>query len=134
MTESNLTQLKIIVERAVRPVRASTSRKRKIREELAAHVRGVFEEESAKLGDDHVALERTALRFGNPAEVTIQLQETIPVGDSIVRFWEGRPDESTLRGALRLAWVFEAFVLFICGAVVFAAAWENPWSREELLA
>ena len=47
MNESTLTQLKIIVERAVRPVRASTSRKRKMREELLAHVSGVFEEEFA---------------------------------------------------------------------------------------
>jgi hypothetical protein len=30
---------------------------------------GVFEEEFAQLGDDRAALERTALRFGNPAEV-----------------------------------------------------------------
>jgi hypothetical protein len=64
-------------------------------------------------------LERTALRFGNPTEVTNQLQETVSVGDSIMQFWEGRPEESTLRGALRLAWVFEVFVLVICGAVVF---------------
>ena len=41
MNESTLTQLKIIVERAVRPVRASISRKRKMREELLAHVSGV---------------------------------------------------------------------------------------------
>ena len=52
MNESILTQLKVIVERAVRPVRASTSRKRKMREELLAHVGGVFEEECARLGDD----------------------------------------------------------------------------------
>jgi hypothetical protein len=67
INESTLTQLKIIVEREVRPIRASTSRKGKMREELLAHVVGVFEEESAKLGDERTALERTALRFGNPA-------------------------------------------------------------------
>ena len=44
MNESTLTRLKIVVERAVRPVRASTARKRKMREELLAHVVGVFEE------------------------------------------------------------------------------------------
>src|SRR5207302_2784555 len=99
MNESDLTRLKIIVERAVRPVRASTSRKRKMREELLAHVSGVFEEESAKLGDDHAALERTALRFGNPTEVTSQLQESVPASDNIRRFWEGRPAEPALRSA-----------------------------------
>src|SRR6266705_2070979 len=80
-----LTQLKIIVERAVRPVRASTFCKRKMREELLAHVRGVFEDEFAAVGEDHAALERTALRFGNPAEVTGQLQESVPASDSIWR-------------------------------------------------
>jgi hypothetical protein len=44
MNESTLTQLKIIVERAVRPVRASIARKRKMREELLAHVVGVFDD------------------------------------------------------------------------------------------
>jgi hypothetical protein len=77
MNESTLTRLKIIVER---PVRASTPRKGKMREELLAHVVGAFEEE-AKLGDDRAALERTALRFGNPAEVTSQLQESVPAGE-----------------------------------------------------
>src|SRR6185369_12049910 len=49
MNDNNLIQLMTIVERAVRPVQASTSRKRKMREELLAHVTGVFEEEAAKL-------------------------------------------------------------------------------------
>ena len=105
MNESTLTELKIIVERAVRPVRASTARKRKMREELLAHVVGVFEEEGAKLGDDRAALERTALRFGNPAEVTGQLQESVPARDAVRRYWEGRPGEPAWRTAIRLAWV-----------------------------
>ena len=91
MNESTLTQLKIIVERAVRPVRASTSRKGKMREELLAHVVGVFEDEWAKLGDERATVERTALRFGNPDEVTCQLQESVPARDAVRRYWEGRP-------------------------------------------
>ena len=73
MNESTLTQLKIVVERAIRPVRASMSCKRKMREELLAHANGVFEEEFSQLDDEHTALERTALRFGNPTELTSQL-------------------------------------------------------------
>jgi|GEM_PF-1151208 len=132
MNESILTQLKIIVERAVRPVRASTSRKRKMREELLAHVSAVFEEEAEKLGEERAALERTALRFGNPAEVTGQLQESVPASDGIARFWEGRPDESMLRGALRFAWIESALCLIVLAAGLFAAGWVSPWSREEL--
>lgn len=119
MNESSLTQLKIIVERAVRPVRASTHRKRKIREELLAHVSGVFEDEMARLGDERPALARAALRFGNPAEVTGQLQESVLASDGIRRFWEGPPGESTIRVAFRLAWVSGtlavlSFVVALC--------------------
>src|SRR5437879_4622278 len=48
MNEPTLTQLKALVERAVRSVQASTSRKWKMREELLAHVTAVFDEEAAR--------------------------------------------------------------------------------------
>src|SRR5580765_3656460 len=97
MNESTLIQLKVIVERAVRPIRASTSRKRKMREELLAHVSGVFEQELAQLGDERMALERTARRFGTLVEVTSQLQDSVPTSDFVSRFWEGEPGETVLR-------------------------------------
>ena len=121
MNESTMTGLKIIVERAVRPVRVSNSHRRKFREELLAHVVGVFEEERARLDDDQTALERTALRFGNPAEVTSQLQQTVPAGDSIVRIWEGQPGEATLWVLLRLACVASACAPVAACVVVLAA-------------
>jgi hypothetical protein len=87
MNESTLTRLKIIVERAVRPVRSSAAHKRKMREELLAQVAGVFEEE-AKVGDEPAALARTQERFGQVADLTGQLQESVPRNDSVVRFGE----------------------------------------------
>jgi hypothetical protein len=106
MNESTLTHLKIIVERAVRPVRASTSRKRKMREELLAHVSAVFEEEANK-GDEVAALERTAQRFGTPAELHHQLQSALSAGDAAGCFIEALigfpPRESALRQATRHA-------------------------------
>ena len=130
MNESTLTQLKIIVERAVRPVRASTSRKRKMREELLAHVSGAFEGESAQLGDDRAALERTALRFGNPAEVTAQLQESVPASDGITRFWEGRPGEATLWIFVRLACV--ASVCSLVGAAAVTVVCPPSFMQQKL--
>jgi ATP-dependent Clp protease ATP-binding subunit ClpC len=121
MNESALTRLKIIVERAVRPVQASMPRKRQMREELLAHVCGVFEEEAARLGDERVALERVALRFGNPAEVTGQLQESVPASDILRRYWEGRPGEPAFRTAIRLAWASGAFSLVIAGFLLVVA-------------
>jgi hypothetical protein len=83
MNESTLIPLKIMVERTVRPVLASSSRKRKIREEILAHVSEVFEEEKAILGEDEAALDRTAQRFGSAFELTRQLQDSVPRGDAI---------------------------------------------------
>jgi hypothetical protein len=120
MNESTLTQLKILVERAVRPVQASSSRKRKMREELLAHVTSVFEEEVARLANEQAALEGTALRFGNPAELTGQLQESVPTLDSIERFadWVSfRPCESTLRRAVRYTIIVEVVCLLFLFAV-----------------
>ena len=56
MSEDILTKLKVLVERAVRPVRASVTRKRHMREELLAHVTAIFEEEFEKSGDEAAEL------------------------------------------------------------------------------
>ena len=137
MNEPTLTGLKILVERVVRPVRASTPRKGKMREELLAHVVGVFEEEAARLGDERAALEQTALRFGSPAEVTGQLQESVPARDAVRRYWEGRPGEPALRTAIRIAWVSGTFALvlavFFLAVASFTVGWVGGWSPEALI-
>jgi hypothetical protein len=104
MNESTLTQLKTLVERAVRPVRASQSRKQRMREELLAHVTAVFDEEAAQSGDERLALKQTERRFGNPAELTLQLQESLSTSDRWARFQEDiflGTGVSTLRLAFR---------------------------------
>jgi hypothetical protein len=134
MTESNLVQLKIIVERAVRPIRASITCKRKMREELLAHVSGAFEDELARVQDEHAALERTRVRFGNPTEMANELQESVRISDGVWRFWEGRPGESALRFALRCISMLAAIGLPIFGAVLIAAGWDRAWTYEEVVA
>jgi hypothetical protein len=114
MNESTLTQLKIIVERAVRPVRASTACKRKMREELLAHVGGVFEEE-AKVGDEQAALARTQERFGQAAELTGQLQASVP---RIDRMFAENSGQSALRLAASFAAVFGALVFVQIGVMI----------------
>jgi hypothetical protein len=104
MNESTRTPLKTLVERAVRPVRASMSRKQKMREELLGHVSAVFEAESKAFGDQRAALERTEQRFGCPTELSGQLQESVPVSDLFYRFVDSawfRPGESRVRLLLR---------------------------------
>jgi hypothetical protein len=120
MNESTLTQLKIVVERAVRPVRASAARKRKMREELLAHVVGAFEEE-ARLGDEQAALARTQERFGQAAELTAQLQASVPPSDSFERSAEnffGGSGESVLRLAARFAAALGALSSVLLGIAI----------------
>src|SRR5262249_45587334 len=126
--------LKIIVERAVRPVRASFARKRRMREELLAHISGVFDEELARFGNERAALERTTQRFGEqPTELTEQLQATVPLGDVIDRFFGGNPGESTLRAATRLAaWNLGLGVL-VFAAATFLSGLATAWPKEAIL-
>ena len=67
-----------IVERIVRPVRASTPRKRKMREELLAHLSAIYDQELAKLGKPASALEAASRRLGDPAELARELEDALP--------------------------------------------------------
>ena len=71
-------ELRALAEGIVRPLRASTARKRRMREELLAHLAAIFDEELEKSGDQRAALEGAAKRFGDPGELSRQLQETVP--------------------------------------------------------
>ncbi len=71
-------RLKMCVEKAVRPVRAMERRKDAMREELHAHINAVYEEEFARVSDSDAAVEAAVRRFGDPAELTRELQHSVP--------------------------------------------------------
>ena len=131
MNEVTLKELKIVVERAVMPVRASMARKRKIREELLAHLVSVFEEE-ARHGDEQVALEQTKQRFGDPGELTTQLQQAVPRWDRFARLGEAGPywpGETLPRFAGRIT-IFTlvlvlAFTLIVLPTLLFVGVRQN---------
>jgi hypothetical protein len=83
MNDAALKELKTVVERAVRPVRATFARKRGMREELLAHLVSIFEEEVETIGDEQVALGETKKRFGDPPELSAQLQASVPRRDRL---------------------------------------------------
>lgn len=70
-------ELMKVVERAVRPVRASKSVKLRMRQELLAHVTALFEEERARSGDDATAFEEARRRFGDPTELSQELDRSV---------------------------------------------------------
>jgi hypothetical protein len=120
MNESTLTQLKILVERAVRPVRVTTSRKRKMREELLAHVTAVYDEE-AKLHEESVALARTAARFGDVGELTRQLQAAVPASDAPAYCMESFVGLHRQEPAYRRAWRYAVAVGVFCTCLLAAS-------------
>lgn len=130
MNDLTMTQLKVIVERAVRPIRASKLRKRRMREELLGHLVGIYEEELGRLGDHQAALEQAGQRFGNPRELTEELQEAVPKWDRVFPILdelEFRPGRSLLRVAGR-------HVLFTCVlfSVTLLAILPLTWIRGRL--
>jgi hypothetical protein len=83
MNDSALSELKAIVEQAVRPVRATFNRKRRMREELLAHLTSIFGEESERSGGEQAALRQAKQRFGDPNELTCELQQAVPRWDRL---------------------------------------------------
>jgi hypothetical protein len=120
-----------IVERAVRPVRASIVRKRKMREELFAHLTAIYEQELARLGDPNAAVDEAARRFGEPAELADQLQSALPYYERISYFTEKwvlyRAPESVPRYSLRLAgytsFLLAVILSLVTGGVFLRYGW-----------
>jgi hypothetical protein len=69
----------IHVERIVRPLRASHARKMRMRQELLAHLQAAFDEDRDRCPDEATAAERAMQRLGDPAQLALQLQKTLPL-------------------------------------------------------
>jgi hypothetical protein len=120
-------ELMIQVERAVRPVQVSGRRKDRMREELLAHLTSIYEEELRRRGDSGAALQAALERFGDPAQLTRALQEsvTLPqrVDAGVERWFAWRAPESAARYTFRLGLLFFAASLVVgptVSAVSFA--------------
>jgi hypothetical protein len=124
-------ELMVVVERAVRPVRAGARRKDRMREELLAHLTSIYEEELARLGDERAAREEAIRRFGESAALTRGLQESLTRRDRLTYFverWNGwRAQESAARHAFRLA------VTLLVLLVAFTLAMVATWLTERLV-
>ncbi len=80
-----MNELMIHVERIVRPVGATQGRKLRMRTELLAHLQATMEEERLRFpGDEQAAIERAKLRLGDTAELTRELQQTVPTVERVL--------------------------------------------------
>jgi hypothetical protein len=106
-------ELMIHVERAVRAVHASPARKRRMRQELLAHLSGLVEEEKARGGDEQEALARALQRFGDPAGLSRDLEASVPRLERwLSRLFFRGPGESGLRYGARIA-ALSAATMFV---------------------
>jgi hypothetical protein len=121
MNDDILTKLKVLVERAVRPVRATISRKQQMREEMLAHLTAIFQEETGKQQDEQIAFDRVVERFGDPGELTTKLQQSVPRWDrslSILDNMGYRPSESAWHLAVK------HFLVMLLVYALVVATWD----------
>jgi hypothetical protein len=126
-----LLQMKI-VERVVRPLRADSARKRKMRDELLSHLSAIYDEELTSHNDPLTAVEAAAQRFGNPEELTVELQMTVPRRER----WEYQFEmlfgwhapETVMRWMTRVAIQLGALMIGVCVLVAGIAFREFGWS------
>jgi len=131
-----MNELKIFVERCVRPVILEESGKLRMRRELYAHASEAYAQESARTEDTQVALERTLERMGDPKQLTSELQDSIGTLDR----WTGhidalmhRPDKMPLwRYALRVTCYFGSpivavLLLLLCWRIVTESLALSEW-------
>jgi hypothetical protein len=125
------TALRKQVERAVRPLRASEQRKLRMREELLAHLTGIYVEELQR-HDEPAALAASFERFGSPNELTAELDRSLGSGERwlwlsehyeqrLDRMWSKADGESLthfiLRSVLKITGLTIALVVVVCGIV-----------------
>ncbi len=125
MNDQVLIELRVVVERAVRPVRASDVRKLRMREELLDHLTAIYEEELGRLGDESVAVAKALERFGAPSELTGELQQSVSRLDFIgyvSDLYRYRRGESLLRFGFRhLVAALGAMVIMVL--MMLSLAW-----------
>ncbi len=125
-----MSELKLHVERAVRPVNASLRTKLRMRNELYSHLLEIYDEELCRTNDELSATSAAIRRFGDPEQLTAELQQTV----SWIETHEGRLDkciwrrksESKLQHATRLAISYSALVPICLFAIMLLWLFQEP--------
>jgi hypothetical protein len=120
MNDATMKELKSVADQAVRPLRATLTRKQRMREELLGHLVSIYEDEHKRPGGTNTALQRAKERFGDPRELTGQLQRVVPAWDrywSILESMGCQPGESARHLAVK------HFLLILLLYVFWMPAW-----------
>ena len=133
--------LRVHVERVVRPIRASSIRKDRMREELLGHLTRLFDEELAINDDLPSAATEAIRRFGDAALLSRELQESVPRIERWAFFSfplsgpiRRRIGESPIRYILRAnAWgfIFTIAGCALCALVATIASSQQPHRADQ---
>ena len=127
-----MNELKVFVERCVRPVKAEASKKLEMRRELYGHLESVYEQERHRTESDEAAAHAAIARMGDPKELTDQIDSSL----SLLDRWVGAADLLTARDIGETPWqyavrlsrfvskaTFVFLVPFFAVSVLVANAW-----------
>jgi hypothetical protein len=125
-----MTAFMTLVERAVRPVAAGPRRKLRMREELLAHLEGVYADELARGADSAAAAAEAVRRFGDPAALTAELQQSVSFRDRLDarlhHLFGWHPGRSTASYAVRTAGLMAALVVAWFALALVATQLRRP--------
>ena len=126
-------QLRIHVERVVRPIRAAVGRKNKMREELLAHLVQKTQALMAAGADDSTACAEAIEQLGDPAALRADLQATVPALERLAYlpfpdfgFFDAYFEKEDGESALHFAIVRTALIAATLG-VLFALGVAVRW-------
>jgi hypothetical protein len=112
--------------------------KRKMREELLAHLSAIYQEELERLNDPIAALEASTRRFGDPTELSRELHTAVPIGEKIdwyIEHWLGwRAPESVVHMMLRTSFVSFVLIVAITGVPILAGILYQGWDWSQAVA
>lgn len=89
--------LRVYVERIVRPIRGANYRKDRMREELLSHLVDSLNQEGQGVDADEAVVERHLARLGPPEDLRREMQATIPKIERLLCF--------PLDGRIRWTWI-----------------------------
>jgi hypothetical protein len=125
-----MNDFKVLVERVVRPVQAGPARALRMRDELLAHLNGVYEQELARSGNEAEARAEAMRRLGDPAVLTRELESSLTWRDRIearVDRWFGwRPGDTPWRFGQRCVLLIAVILLPILVPFILSGELRHP--------
>jgi ATP-dependent Clp protease ATP-binding subunit ClpC len=108
-----------------------------MRDEMLAHLSALYDEELTRSGDPTKAVNNAAERFGNPTELTAELQATVPKLEQwemrLDRTFGWRPPETATRWMLRLSTQLLLVMMTACLIAAMFVFCEFGWSENVIL-